>query len=560
MTLPDVILIGCLACVLLLGARWIAARAYLRVNPRFLPLMQHLGLTSPRAILSLPAVIVSGHPDRNVSRVTLGAGPGAVSAFLKREHRVRFPQRILNFFSGFGPVSLSQREADTLFRLRRAGKDCPEWIAVGADGRGRAFLLVEEIPGCVDLRRFLADWTASAPERRRFAKRLGETLARLHDSGFAHGDLYAKHILVHADRHALHFLDWQRSPRRHRLGPRERWRDLAALDATLAEELAVPRERLVCLNAYCKSANIPGVASVQALTAIKKKRWLLSQRRHIREARQLPEATATQELIRLDGEALCITPDYFRNWNGKLPSTDQPPPQGDQVRRDDVSLPQGRHGFLTRRRSSRFFAWLLTWFGAKPLVAPEVRHAGLLFRLQRYGVRTARLLAFGQRSSRPWKFESFLLTESSGGSRGLLKELGDFRAARRKRTTLLRDAGATLQRLHSAGCFLRDDAPIEDDFLTVDESAEDASTEPRMGVTLTRVDCLRLHRRPTQTLAARDLATLCGRAGNNRLSQSDKIRFLLTYFGIRRLNSEAKRFVRLIEAQIRMHRSKGNVT
>jgi tRNA A-37 threonylcarbamoyl transferase component Bud32 len=560
MTLPDAILIGCLACVLWLGARWITARAYLRVNPRFLPLMQHLGLTSPRAILSLPAVIVSGHPDRNVSRVTLGAGQGAVNAFLKREHRVRFPQRILNFFSGFGPVSLSQREADTLDRLRRAEKGCPEWIAVGADGRGRAFLLVEEISGCVDLRRFLSDWTGSAPVRHRFAKQLGETLARLHESGFVHRDLYAKHILVQAESHALHFLDWQRSPRRHRISPRERWHDLAALDATLAEELADPRERLLCLHAYCKSADIRGIASVQALTAIRKQRRLLLQRRHIREARQLPEATKKQELIWLDGEALCITPDYFQNWNGKLPSADQPPPRGDHVRRDGVLLSQGENAFLTRRRSNRFFAWMLTWFGANPLVAPEVRHAGLLFRLQRYGVRTARLLAFGQRPSWPWRIESFLLTESPADARGLLNELDDFRAARRKRTTLLREAGVTLQRLHSAGCFLRDDVCIEDDFLTVHESTEDATSEPQLGVTLSRVDCLRLHRRPTQALAARDLATLCRRAGNERLSQSDRVRFVLTYFGLRRLNSEAKRFVGLIQAQILKHRNKGIVT
>src|SRR5260370_26613301 len=341
MTLLDAILLGSLASVLLLGARLIAARAYLRVNPRYRPLCRRLGLTSPRAILSLPAVIISGHPDRNVSRVTLGPGPEAVTAFLKREHRIRWKQRLLNFLSGFGPVSLSQRETDTLKNLQRAGIGCPDWIAVGADGHGRAFLLVEELSECVDLRRYLADWIGSALERRRFAHHLGDTLGRMHNAGFAHRDLYAKHIFVQPEDQSLEVLDWQRSPRPHRLSLRERWHDLAALDVTLADELAGRRERLFCLPAYCRVANSGGKANVQALAAIKKQRRLLSHRRHIREARQLPDPTTKQELIWLDGEALCVTPEYYQKWCGRLPSTDEPLPQGNQMRREGISLSQG---------------------------------------------------------------------------------------------------------------------------------------------------------------------------------------------------------------------------
>jgi tRNA A-37 threonylcarbamoyl transferase component Bud32 len=551
MTLLDAILLASLACVLLLGARLIAARAYLRVNPHYRPLFRSLGLTSPCAILSQRAVIISGHPDRNVSRVTLGAGPEAVTAFLKREHRIRLKQRLLNVFSGFGPVSLSQRETDMLENLRRAGIGCPDWIAVGADGQGRAFLLVEELSGCVDLRRYLADWTGSALERRRFVLHLGDTLGRMHNAGFAHRDLYAKHILVHPEDQSVHILDWQRSPRPHRLSLRERWNDLAALDVTLAEELAGLRERLTCLHAYCRVANASGKASVQALAAIRKQGRLLSQRRHIREARQLPEPTTKQELIWLDGEALCVTPEYCQKWCGRLPSADEPPPQGNQVRRDEVSLSQGERACFTRRRSDRFFAWVLTWFGARPLVAPEVRQAGLLFRLQRYGVRTPRLLAFGQRATRPWRIDSFLLTETPQGARGLLKELDRAHSSPRKRTTLLREAAATLRHLHAAGCFLRDDAPIEDDFLTVHEPVEAPAAEPTTAITLARVDCVRLHRQSNLPSAARELAALCRRAGADRLSRSDRMRFLLAYRGLRRLNFDAKHFVRQIEAQLR---------
>jgi tRNA A-37 threonylcarbamoyl transferase component Bud32 len=549
MTLLEATLFGSFAGVLLLSARRLMTRAYLRVNHRYRPLLERHGLMSPRALLRIPAVIISGHPDRNVSRVTLGTGTESVSAFLKREHRVRWMQRLLNLVSGFGLVSLSQREAWALDGLRRAGIGCPAWIAVGADGQGRAFLLVEELNGCVALPRFLADSSLPSGERRRFGCHLGVTLARLHNAGFAHRDLYAKHILVRPDNQSLYFLDWQRSYPRHQLTAAERCRDLAALEATLAEGWATPCERRLCFRAYCRSANIGRRSRRNAITAIREQCRLLSQRRHIREARQLPETKVKQELIWLDGEALCVTPDYYAQWSGALPSTRHGGPGRNQVSRERVWLPEGRQALFARRRTVRFFAWLPACFGGKPLIAPEVRQAGLLFRLQRYGVRTARLLAFGQRPARRWKMESFLLTEAPAGARAVLDELGDDRVPWKNRRDLLCESGATLQRLHAAGCYLRRDASVEDDFLTVSKSAETASCEPTMTVTLVRIDCVQLHRRPSQAKAVRDLAVLRRRADQMHLSRSEKLRVLLNYLGIRRLTGDAKRVASLIESQ-----------
>ena len=85
---------------------------------------------------------------------------------------------------------------------------------------------------------------------------LGRSLARIHAAGFDQPDLFAKHLLVSdaagAERR-LHFLDWQRY-RRAPLSWARRCRDLATLDATLADQLATPRERLRCLAAYLKSS------------------------------------------------------------------------------------------------------------------------------------------------------------------------------------------------------------------------------------------------------------------------------------------------------------------
>src|SRR5437879_4421255 len=120
------------------------AMAFLNVNPCYQRFLEQLGLATPAHFPDLPSVIVCGHPNRNVARVTLGRGPDALPAFLKREHRVPWKERLFNALTGFGFVSKSRREALVLHTLQQAGIRCPDWIAVGEDGQGRAFLMLRE--------------------------------------------------------------------------------------------------------------------------------------------------------------------------------------------------------------------------------------------------------------------------------------------------------------------------------------------------------------------------------------------------------------------------------
>src|SRR5262249_7782279 len=153
-----------------------------------------------------PGVVISGHPDRHVMQVRLGIGKRAIPAFLKREHRLPWRDRWAAAWAGLGFVSKSCREAKLLHALRQSAVGCPEMIAAGEDDRGRAFLLLRELNRTLDLRCYL-DMLASYPEeRRQFARRLGEALAQIHETGFAHPDLYAKHVLVSPDGEAIHFI------------------------------------------------------------------------------------------------------------------------------------------------------------------------------------------------------------------------------------------------------------------------------------------------------------------------------------------------------------------
>src|SRR5262249_38187058 len=124
--------------------------AFLVVNPRYRERLARLGLEAPADFLALPGVVYCGHPHRHVARVELGG----TAAFLKREHRVRWKDRLANAWAGFGLVAKAQREFRTLGEVAAAGLGCAEPIAAGADRRGRAFLLVRAVGGR-ELRAFL---------------------------------------------------------------------------------------------------------------------------------------------------------------------------------------------------------------------------------------------------------------------------------------------------------------------------------------------------------------------------------------------------------------------
>lgn len=429
----------------------------LKLNPRYQRFLEQQGLTAPADFLELPSVIICGHPDRNVARVTLGAGSNALRGFLKREHRIRWKDRLLNALAGFGFTSKSGREASVLGRLQRAGIGCPEVMAVADDGRGRAFLLLRELSDTRELRLFLQDQrNASADHRRHLARRLGEALAEFHNAGFDHPDLYSKHVLVHPSDLKISFLDWQRSRQRHHVAWRRRCRDLAALEATLVEDLATTRERLFCLRAYLRASkahrgkgrmNLRSVVHTIGRIAGR----ILGQRR-LRELRRVPVPNRAQGLIWQDGEALCLTPEFQADLAGHIPDwlrlASFPSQPGSWEARTWVDLPQSRQALLIRRRESHLLSTLWSLLRRRPPVSPELRQAGHLLRLERYGIRTGRLLAFGQQSLSYGTVVSFLLIEPYPGAVRLGDWLAQHSTELNQRRRLIHEAAGMLRRIH----------------------------------------------------------------------------------------------------------------
>ncbi len=516
--------------------------ARLHVNPHYREFLEQRGLTTTADFLSLTGVIVCGHPDRHVLRVTLGGAEEPLIGFMKREHRVPRLGRLTNALAGFGFVSHSCREARLLRELRHAGVACPEWIAAGEDRSGRAFLLVRELGGTVDLRLFLQG--QRDPGRRRFLlRKLGKALAHMHDAGFDHPDLYGKHVLVESRSLEAHLLDWQRSRKRRHISWPLRWRDLAALHATVALELASPRERFACLRGYLM-ATLPKPlvrqATRKAVQHIERTVQRLLRHRHIREERQLPLPGTAQRLIWLDGEALCVTPELHAML-GPQPSADL---DAQHRLHQSFTNPAGTiQATLVRRRADWPLRWLWAWLRGKPLQSHEVRQAALLFRLQRYGLRTPRLFAFGQKHFPPRRTESFLLTQALPDAHDLAAWLGGraaqplFTAERKQRWRLVREAAGVLRRLHEARCYFASK-------LAALPLQVQASGGAAPSVVLGSVDGLRIHRRAREWDVLQDLAKLYDSLPRPALSRTDALRFLLAYLGEPCLTPRARRLFR----------------
>jgi tRNA A-37 threonylcarbamoyl transferase component Bud32 len=533
--------------------------AFIEINPDYRTVLERHGLVSAAAILALPGVIVCGHPDRHVVRVQIGAIP----AILKREHRTRWKDRLHNAWAGFGLISKSYREWKTLLALEPAAVGCPERIAVGEDDEGRAFLLLRTASNAVDLRVYLHSRQAMPPRaRRRFALRLGAALARMHNAGFDHPDLYSKHVLVNLADQSFCFLDWQRSRSAHPVSWQERWRDLAALDATLGDQLITVSERLACLRAYLResrrSAAMPEAKVLRCAFEIHRREQQLLKQRRVREDRQPPLTTGAQSLVWRDGEALCVTPaleaclaGQTPDWLllGKLPA--QP---AALLLRDTICLPSGQEAILVRRRATSYLRGFWNWLRRRPGRSPELRQSSLLFRLQRAGVAVPRLLAFGQRQVVPWRVESFLLTDKPAHTVSLLGWLADqsrFVASAHEqalRWVVIRQAGQMLRRMHDANCYLAAGwvgtlTPATGDSLILLQFTP--GRQPR--VLLSDVERLRSQRHAGGKVVLRELAALQHDLTPLAMGRTDSLRFLLSYLGTDRLLPAGKRLARAVQ-------------
>ena len=423
-------------------ARHPAGGGWVEVHPDF---ADRLAGATAADLLDLPGEVVSGHADRHVVRVELPGWDQAL--YLKRQHRVTWRERLRQWRAGFGWRSRCGREAALLIQLAATGLPAPRWIAHGEDGHGRAFLLVEELTGCVELRRLCGDPRLSPQDRIRLAEQLGRAVAAVHAAGFDTPDLTAKHLFVNPAAGAVTLIDWQSATRSRAGHYKPFFRELSGLHASLADHLASPRERFRFLRAYVRAADMRQNPVALYADLIDTRAADARGRRSVRDQRQ-PVVTGTaKRLVWLAGEAVCAVPDVAADWPTPAVCA---PFYSSAAGTCSFTLPDGRPAELVTGTTVAPLGRLAAWLRGRPWRSAGATLGRVLFHLDRYGIPAPQLFAFGQRETGAASAEWFALYEPPAG-----RPLADWRSAnlpKDRREDVFDQCRRLLTELHDAGC------------------------------------------------------------------------------------------------------------
>ncbi len=423
-------------------------------HPRYAAWLARCGVTAADTALSLAGEVVSGHTDRHVVRVDLRSGAGVRTAYLKREHVAGVRWRAKNWAAGFGWVSRCEREMGTLTALEAAGLPGPQWLAYGEDANGRAFLLVDELAGAVDLLTLLRDRPTES--RRELATRIGTALAELHAAGFATPDLAAKHLLI-GDDHAVTVIDWPSAPKPGHIRNADLVRWFGSLCAGIAGELATKRDRLRVLWAYRRTCRrlgrpVPDRFGFMA-RAVNSAAVRREDRQSVRAQRHATDRP--QRLVWVAGEAVVAVPEVAAAWPTPAeavpfypPTPTATPPHG---HRERILLPNDRPAVLVRFHTVDPVGRVVAAVRERPWRSPAATAARVLFHLERHAIPAPQLLAFGQRMTSAVAAESFLCADLPSGVVSLAAFLARTGTTPAQSAAVLAECGRLLRRLHDAG-------------------------------------------------------------------------------------------------------------
>jgi len=306
------------------------------INPRYEGLVRRHRLDDFEFVMHrLIGRRPGGHADRDVRGVDFDDDGGRVRLFVKREWKTSVRGRFMNWLAGYGRATRSRREWYVLTAMLESGIGCAEPVVYAERGivRPLGYLILREIDGSTPLSDFLADRRTGMPvrSRRQLAAHLGHEVARMHEAGITHPDLYSKHIflsdeksqcgtrnenrgtrsadcgtrdvrhapprLEHSELPRVSFLDQQRGSIRWSVSLARRAVDLAALDSTLPADLASSSDRLTFLQSYLSHAR-PGLSVRDLVAAVRERSAKINDRAKIREMRELASSPSAVAVVR----------------------------------------------------------------------------------------------------------------------------------------------------------------------------------------------------------------------------------------------------------------------
>ena len=224
--------------------------------------LESVGLTKFDDFLHLTGKEVDRNRATVVYRITLG---DAKQVFYIKLHRNYVKRNMKSFFQ---KVPYSGIELNNMMHYARAGLDDLDPVAwgwrSGPDGDD-SFLLLKELTGYVSLQQWLGGpEIAFQKERRSVSHAVAVMLAKMHDHGLAHIDLFSWHVFIKKLDHGFfaHPIDLERTKIKQDffgsewLIRRKQANDLAVLHLTVPWPLISFAERMRFYDDYCRIRGI----------------------------------------------------------------------------------------------------------------------------------------------------------------------------------------------------------------------------------------------------------------------------------------------------------------
>jgi hypothetical protein len=268
----------------------------MHVDPAYADTLAACGLGSIAAVLErVEGQIVAW--SRTTDTLFVPGPGGQPGVYVKRCGYPSLRKRMRGAFRGtLLGKHRGRAEFELLAQMRDLGISAVRPLAYGARRTAglvsACFLITEEAPGAVNLTTFASDVQAgrvplSPAQRRRMLSRLAREIARLHETGFAHGQLYWRNILIRVDPNGepeYFFLDPRPGRGLRVAGRRPTWwiDELAQVSAS-AEGFTSGSERFNFLQEYlhARRLDLRPRALMRRIT-LRARRWAAHEAQRLR--------------------------------------------------------------------------------------------------------------------------------------------------------------------------------------------------------------------------------------------------------------------------------------
>lgn len=281
---------------------------HIRIDPAYRERLAASGLDRVRSVLERVAGRVAAW-SRTTDTLYVPGNDDLPGWYIKRHFHRGWIKRLRGTFRGtFFGAHRAQTEYQALSMMRDLGLPAVRAVAYG--GRRvlhfleACFLITEEVPGAINLTTFAQQVQSghrrlSCAERIELLNALAEQLVCLHASGFSHGNLFWRNVLVRYgldQRPEFFFLDVAPQTWRERMAPVSvRWQRELAQTAVSAVPFTTRTERLRFVRRYLNARRLNEAA-----------------RRQVREIDGLAKGWHAHENRRLQMNRL------FEAWNARL--------------------------------------------------------------------------------------------------------------------------------------------------------------------------------------------------------------------------------------------------